>query len=336
MERVSLLLSHLPKQISGQDEPIKQLKIAAKFLKSKDITIVTSTGQTHWDCILSAALCDCIPVHLIIVTPMTIADVTEQFNCEFTSYEIVGSRELRDDLVCLRSDCLYPLWIRRGGHISRLISDPAISSRVDWRFDCSAYKFRNSGLKYLSSKISSNISSLPDGYFWHWTRGRHGVWLGETCRDYCNDILNSNAPPRNAIATLIRILQERKIRASGLHIAGNIPVTSFTSNHPTKSTEMFTWRNDLQQMNFEQYGIGIDESYAKEKGTTLLKYGKTPDWNTMQTDNRWKNENEWRFRGDFVLDDECWEKMIVVVRKQHEIEQVKKLFNVKVIAFEEN
>jgi hypothetical protein len=336
MERVSLLLSHLPKQISGQDEPIKLIKTATEFLKSKNITLITSTGQTNWDCILTAALNNHIPVHLIIVEPMTIADVTEQFNCEFKSYEIVGSRELRDKLICSSADCLYPLWIRRGGHIARLISDSAISPRVDLRFDCSTYKFRNSGLKYLSSEISPSVSLLPNNYFWHWTRGKHGVWLGETRRNYCNDILNSDTPPRSGLATLIRILQERKIRASGLHIAGNIPVTSFTSNQPAKSTEMFTWRNDLQQMNFEQYGIGIDEKYAQEKGTIPLQYGKTPDWDTMQTENRWKNENEWRFRGDFVLDDKCWEKMIVVVRKAEEIEQVKKIFNGKVIAFEKN
>ncbi|MDR1485034.1 MAG: hypothetical protein LBT09_09445 [Planctomycetaceae bacterium] len=333
MNRVSLLFSHLPKQISLRDEPIKRLLAAAAFLKSENVTIITSAGQTHWDCILTAALNCGIGVHLVVAKPMTVAEVSEQFSCEFKMFDVVDSWELRDKFICVNSDCLYPLWLRRNGHISRIISEH--SPRIDLQFDCSSYRFRDSGLKYLLSGLSVSAGLLPDDYLWHWTRGKHGIWAGETRRNYCNDILNSNSPPRNAIATLIRILQERKIRASGLHIAGNIPVTSFTSNHPAKSIEMFTWRKDWQQMNFEPYGIGIAGEYARAKGTELLKYGKIPDWNTMQNDNRWRNENEWRIRGDFLLDDECLDNMIVVVRKPNEIEQVRNFFNGKIVAFEE-
>ncbi|MDR2642239.1 MAG: hypothetical protein LBC74_05545 [Planctomycetaceae bacterium] len=333
MERVSLLFSHLPKQISGRDEPIKRLKDAVSFLKTQNVTIITSAGQLHWDCILTAVLNSDIPVHLVVAQPMTVAEISEQFSYEFNSYDVVASWELRDKFICFNSDCLYPLWLRRNGHFSRLVSD--ISSRVDLRFDCSSYRFRDSGLKYILSGWSVAVSLLPDNYLWHWTRGKHGVWTGETYRNYCNDILNSDSPPRNAFATLIRILREKKIRASGLHIAGNIPVTSFTSNHPAKSSTMFTWRTDLQRMNFEPYGIGIAGEYVREKGATSLKYAATPDWDTMQIDNRWRDENEWRIRGDFLLNDECADKMIVVVRKPYEVEQVRKFFDGKIVVYEE-
>ncbi|MDR2172401.1 MAG: hypothetical protein LBP59_19830 [Planctomycetaceae bacterium] len=332
MNRVSLLLSHLPRQISGSDEPIKRLKAAIAFLRTQDVTIITSSGQTNWDCILAAALWGGIPVHLVLVAPTTVLDVSEQFNCEFNSYGVVDSCELRDKYICSAADCLYPIWLRRNGRISRIISD--LPAHIDLSFDCSFYRFRESGLKYILSGISVEAGLLPSDYLWHWTRGRHDAWQGETQRNYCNDILNSESPPRNALATLIRILSERKIRASGLRIAGNIPVTSFTANHPAKSAAMFTWRTDWQRMNFEPYGIGIEKKYAAAKGAKLLNYGTTPDWDTMQYKNRWKNENEWRIKGDLLLDDEIINKIIVVVRKQTEIKKIKNIFNGKIIAYE--
>ncbi|MDR2762466.1 MAG: hypothetical protein LBB88_07700 [Planctomycetaceae bacterium] len=332
MNRAGLIFSHFPKQISGLDEPIRRLKLAVEFLRSQNVTLVTSAGQTQWDCILTAALNYGLPVHLVVALPMTIAEVSEQFLHEFKSYDIVESREARDKFICETSDCLYPLWIRRGGRFSKIIDE--FLSRVDSRFDCSSYRFRDSGLKYLLSEKSAEIDSAPHDYLWHWTRGKHGAWTNETRRNYCNDILNSESPPRDALATLIHILQEQKIRASGLHIAGNIPVTAFTSNHPAKSEPMFTWRKNLQQMNFEPYGIGIPQEIAIEKGAKLLNYGTTPNWDTMQFKNRWKYENEWRIKNDFLIDQNYIDKIIVVVRKRNEIKQVQKFFKGKIIAFE--
>jgi hypothetical protein len=332
MNRVSLLLSHLQKQLSGRDKPIEQLKTATEFLKTQNVKILVSAGQTHWDCILSAVLGCGIPVHLVVVEPMTVEDISAEFSSAFESYDVVESWEARDKFICSNSDCLYPLWLRRNGHISQIIAET--SSRIDLRFDCSSYKFGDSGLKYSLSGLSAEVKLLPSDYLWHWTRGKHGIWAGETRRNYCNDILNSNSPPRNALATLARILNEKRIRASGLRIAGNTPVVSFTENHPAQSEKMFTWRKDRQQMNFEPYGIGIAKEYIKTKGAKLLKYGTTPDWETMQFDNRWKDENEWRIRGDFLLEDDCTDKMIVVVRKPNEIEKIQKSFKGKIISYE--
>jgi hypothetical protein len=55
----------------------------------------------------------------------------------------------------------------------------------------------------------------------------------------------------------------------------------------------------------------------------------------MQSDNRWKNEREWRMRGDFLLDDECTKKMIVVVRKSQEIEYIRTIFPGRVVSYEQ-
>ncbi|MDR1142021.1 MAG: hypothetical protein LBL62_10035, partial [Planctomycetaceae bacterium] len=72
MKRIALLFSHLPKHVCGRDEPIMRLKTAAAFLKPQNVTAITSAGQTHWDCILTVLLQFDIPIHLVIVKPMTI------------------------------------------------------------------------------------------------------------------------------------------------------------------------------------------------------------------------------------------------------------------------
>jgi hypothetical protein len=334
MKNIALLFSHLPKHLCGHDLPIVRLKEVVVFLQSQDVTVMTSAGQTHWDCILTALLDSNIPVHPVIAEPMTIKEVSEQFSRIFESYTMVKSWEERDRFICLNAECLYPLWLRKNGHFAQIIASlPA--ERIDSRFDCSSYRFSVAGLKYLLREPSSELCLLPDDYLWHWTRGKHGIWNGETRREFCSDLLCSRFAPRNALATLCRILKERKIRAGSLHIAGNIPVTSFTENHPAHSSVLFTWRRDLQQMNFEPYGIGIPREYAHSKGVRRLKYGTTPDWDTMQSDNRWKNEREWRVRGDFLLDDECITKMIVVVRKLQEIECIRTIFKKCVVSYEQ-
>jgi hypothetical protein len=333
MKRVALLFSHLPKHLCGLDLPIEQLKAAVLFLKSQEVTVITSAGQTHWDCILTALLNSDIPVYPVIVAPMTIDEVSEQFSCVFESYAIVQSWEERDRFICFGAERLYPLWLRKNGHLIKIISLLPVE-QIDFRFDCSSYCFPAAGLKYLLREPSVELCSLPDDYLWHWTRGKHGIWDGETRREFCNDLLCSQFAPRNGLATLYRILKERKIRAGNLHIAGNIPVTSFTENHPAFSAVLFTWRRDLQRMNFEPYGIGIPREYAYSKGVRLLKYGVVPDWDTMQSDNRWKDEREWRVRGDFLLNDECTKNMIVVVRKSQETHCIRTIFAGRVVSYE--
>ncbi|MDR2756011.1 MAG: hypothetical protein LBC20_09915 [Planctomycetaceae bacterium] len=334
MKRIALLFSHLPKHLCGQDLPIVQLKTAISFLKSQNVTVITSAGQTHWDCILTELLNNNIPVHLVIAKPTTLAEVSEQFSYHFESYTITESCEERDQFICFNAECVYPLWLRKNGHLAQ-ITALLPPERIDKRFDCSLYRFSGSALKYLLREPSAELCLLPDDYLWHWTRGQNGIWKGETRREFCNDLLCSQSPPRNALATLLRILQERKIRAGNGHIAGNIFVTSFTENHPASSAILFTWRKDRQRMNFEPYGIGIPRSYAVSKGVRLLQYGTIPDWDTMQLDNRWKNEHEWRVQGDFLLDDECTKKMIVVVRKTPEIEHIHPVFTGRVAAYEQ-
>ncbi|MDR3197318.1 MAG: hypothetical protein LBU34_05560 [Planctomycetaceae bacterium] len=335
MKRIALLFSHLPKHLCGQDLPIVQMKAAISFLKSQNVTVITSAGQTHWDCILTALLDNNIPVHPVIVKPMTLEEISEQFSYSFESYTVTESWEERDRFICFNAECVYPLWLRKNGHLAK-ITALLPAEQIDRRFDCSSYRFSGSALKYLLGEPSTELCLLPDDYLWHWTRSKNGVWNGETRREFCNDLLCSQSAPRNALATLLRILQERKIRAGNCHIAGNIFVTAFTENHPACSANLFTWRRDWQRMNFEPYGIGIPRDYACLKGVRLLKYGDVPGWDTMQSDNRWKYEREWRVRGDFLLDDECTKNMIVVVRKTQEIEHIRTIFTGRAAAYEQD
>ncbi|MDR1962155.1 MAG: hypothetical protein LBQ50_00035, partial [Planctomycetaceae bacterium] len=147
MQKVSLLLSHLPKSVCGADTPLEKLKFAVAFLKTQNIQAITSVGQCHWDCILTALIQNGISVHLIIPKPLTLTDIFAQFSFTPQSYTMVDSREERDWLVCSMADKLFPLWLLKNGHFSKLLTRIPVD-KIDWCFDCSRYRFPKLQLKY--------------------------------------------------------------------------------------------------------------------------------------------------------------------------------------------
>jgi hypothetical protein len=131
-----------------------------------------------------------------------------------------------------------------------------------------------------------------------------------------------------------RILNEKKVRSSALNIGNKTPVVCFTQNCPIDMRALFSYRTRKHRMNFEPYGIGVKKEFAAAKGVEPIKYGGKADWNTMNSFENWKEEKEWRCKGDFIFDKECLENSIVVVRKRDEINSIKEIFNGKVIPFE--
>jgi hypothetical protein len=339
MPHASLLLSHLPTQIRGDELPFRTLIQAVEFLQSRGLSAVTSAGQSHWNCILSVLIRHNIPTHIILPKQIPLSYLDEQFpiannpNNVITTV-IVSSREQRDRDICEQSDCIIPVWLREKGHLASYVTNVS-GTKIETRFNCSEYNFETP-VKYEVPEPSNEIRLLPSGYIWHWTRAAIGAWSGETEYQYWCDRLFTNNLPHNALMTLIRIIREQRLRASGKHITGNEPVVAFTENHPSSpaTTEtMLRWRQRRHRMNFEPYSIGIPQQDAIARSTKPIKYGGERAWDTMQTGKTWQQEKEWRHQGDFILDDECLKNAIVIVRAKNEIEMVKQFFGGKVYAF---
>jgi hypothetical protein len=314
---------------------------SVEFLQSHGLFAVTSAGQPHWDCILSVIIRYNIPAHVILPKQIPPSYLDEQFQFANNSNNvittaIVPSREQRDRIICEQPDYVIPIWLRDKGHLASYLAN-VNGAKIETHFNCSEYNFETS-VKYEVPEPSDRIRLLPSDYIWHWTRATIGAWSGETAYQFWSDRLFTNNPPHNALMTLIRIICERRLRASGEHIAGNEPVVAFTENHPSSpvTTEtMLRWRQRRHRMNFEPYAIGIPQQDAIARSTKPIKYGGERSWDTMQTGKTWQQEREWRHRGDFILDKECLKNAIVIVREKNEIEKVKQFFDGKVYAYGE-
>ncbi|MDR1384114.1 MAG: hypothetical protein LBJ67_09750 [Planctomycetaceae bacterium] len=330
MPLAAILLSHLPTQCCGKDLPISVIRDAADFCADHDFSLVVSVGQHHWDYVLFAAIERRVPIHLIMVK--NDIPVWKQWQITPVSCEIVETAEQRDKRIIEKAETIFPVWIRPKGRLTAILAAMSSGKIIDKRFDCSAYRFSIS-LKYPPFVYSSQLVSLPDLHLWHWTRSSVGKWEEETPQEFCRDVLSSQIYPRNAFETLKRIVQTRRICGCGEHIVNHIPVVSFTQNHPAKNETMLQWRTGKHRMNFEPYAIGIPRESVAARGGEPVIYGNKPDWNTMRKNAVWKNENEWRKRGDLVIDDNIFKEMIIIIYKNEETKEMQKIFAGKIVPF---
>jgi hypothetical protein len=325
----AILLSHLPTQCCASDLPIAVIQKAVDFCAERQFSIVVSVGQHHWDYVLFSALEREIPIHLVVVEKDI--PILRQWQITPTSCEIVQTAEQRDTRIIEKAETIFPIWLRPKGHLAAILS-AKLSGNIDKRFDCSAYRFPTA-LKYPPFVYSPQLLSLPDSYLWHWTRSSIEKWDDETPQEFCRAVLSSPVYPRNAFATLRRIIQTRTIRGRGEYIVNQIPVVSFTQNHPSQNETMLQWRTGKHRMNFEPYAIGFPRELLAARGGEPVIYGGKPAWNTMRKDAVWENENEWRIRGDFIIDNEIAEKMLVIVYQIEEIGEMQKVFSGKIVPF---
>jgi hypothetical protein len=333
MVTAAILLSHLPTQISACDAPIKKLFEVINFLKFKKVKIITSAGQIHWNCIFSLALKNNILLEIVMPKKDGGKEwIKEQFNFLPENFMEVNSRKERDKSICRNADIVYPIWIRKDGHFEKILREIS-ANRINNNFNCSSYKFLSS-LKYNVGEISNEVKEVQDDFLWHWTRSRYCAWQGETALEFCQKLLFSTAPIHSGLDTLKRIIVENKICSSSLNIGNKIPVVCFTQNCPRDMIALFSYQPEKHRMKFEPYGIGVKKEFASAKGVEPIKYGGKADWNTMSNFENWKEEKEWRGKGDFTFDKECLENSIVVVRNKNEVDSIKKIFNGKVIPFE--
>jgi hypothetical protein len=155
-------------------------------------------------------------------------------------------------------------------------------------------------------------------------------------------MLSSNTWPREALATLKRIIQSGKILASSRHMPGKVPTVSFSSLTPLEVIPLIRWRARYAEMSFEPYGIGIERTTALESGVRPVIYGANADtadcenWLCQSPGNitDWRNEKEYRCLGDFQLDALPSDKLTLFCRFAEEVEALERKFGVKTYWFE--
>jgi hypothetical protein len=362
--RVAILNSRQSLRPLGDDSWIKNSERAVKHAVDKGCNILTSVGMNIWEILLYFASKYRAPVIIYIPTEADMEleqvkqNISHQFNLKsdlvnWRSVEVSSNKKdkhyfqkRRDELIIGDANIIYPISVRRDGNMERLLADRQ-KSRVEI-IDNFRIKYSEASRKYKieidRQQINRKIDRFLKGYIIHWTRTSNTNWPGETKYEYFDAVVNSGSVyPRKALATLKKILGDKKIIASSRHYRKNMSAVAFSSLSPGEAVKLMKWRARYREMSFEPYGIAIKQEYAESIGIRKVIYGPAgqyhqldnkdkPYFQTVGTRGYWLPEKEYRYIADLNLDKIPREYMAAVVQYPDEIEDVKEIFEAQVVS----
>ncbi len=196
-------------------------------------------------------------------------------------------------------------------------------------------------------KFSVELKSLNWNYLVHWTRTFYGPWPGESRADYYQAVVQSRGEYcRTAFKTLIRVLQEDKIRGSDKIYRGHFRAISFTELELEEAIKLMRWDNRRTGYLLEPFGIAIDKQTAKELGAHPVIYDLPTTYKYLNSEQKlffqskgqkeiWEQEKEWRIIGDIDLSKIPTEKCLVITHKKQQIPLIEKYSRFKVVGLED-
>jgi len=185
----------------------------------------------------------------------------------------------------------------------------------------------------------SDLFSPPEAwsaYLYHYTRSCWGPWPGQSYEDYLENLFEGRrGSGHTTLDTLVRILTEKRIRASSKTIRGTMPVISWTVHAPSQLSQIRHWNKALMRWTFEPYGIAVLKKRLKALGAKPTIYApgdaferlKQPDRYRFQKheppDICWRHEREYRLPADLRLDELQEEDFFVFVPKRADVFHLK-------------
>ncbi|MBI5267900.1 MAG: hypothetical protein HY851_11775 [candidate division Zixibacteria bacterium] len=361
MPHAAILLSRQPRRPCARDLWVQKTTQAVDFLTSKNSTIVSSVGLQTWELITAVVSMRGAKLHLV-VPGISIdefnrktARLREEFaltdrQTEFESVAIpkgtdkAGAQTLRDSAVISRADILVPLSIRPDGNMAQAIRNAEQAGREIIRDFQIPYARREEPIAYdiKPEQVSRQLHKIGRDYLIHWTRASNTSWPGERKIDFYRGVISAGRYPRTAFDTLLRILTTHRLIGSPRHMPGRTRAVSFTGLSPLDCLPLMRWRARFGEMSFEPYGIGLRRSWAEKIGIEPVIYyenaGRPPvgvePWRTqsrgIKTD--WRQEDEYRFRGDLDLSGIPPDQMIAFCVTRDEATRIEKENEVRVVS----
>ena len=339
----------------GVDAWVKETEAAVAGLARRGLTIVTSLGMNTWELVL--ALAGKYGLNCLVVLPATGADldsaadnVRRRFRLGsetsgFLFYEAghgAGGKTFwprRDELIADTADLLFPVCVRPGGNLDRLMAGR--TGKVCPDFAVPYEKSRRPRPRYDASRINPGL--IGSEILIHFTRSIPGPWPRESDFAYYMALLDSKREYcHSAPKTLANILESGVVYASGHHIRDAYRVVAFTRWPPEDVAGMFRYRPRLVNPYFEPFGIGIDLRAAGNLGIRPVQYGLPQGFKLLPGDQkpyfqhrggggRWMNEREWRHIGDFQLESLQVESAMVLVPSSGESDDFAALTRLPVV-----
>lgn len=363
MNSATILLSRQPLRPSGRSEWVIQVQRAVRWCRANGHRLLTSYGLQTWEMVTAVGAMEKIPMRLYLLpdrnSPAEGASrLREQLDLELILTEFVESVAdtdtaadenallARDARIVRDADIIIPISIRRNGAMARLLEAARLEGkRIIEEFQC-PYRDRTAPIAYTvgAEDLNPELSALGERFVFHWTRGTNNAWPGERFIDFYRDIIASEFYPKSAFDTLCRIVRDRLLIASSRHMPGRIPTVSFTGLAPEKTAPLMRWRARYSEMSFEPYGIGIDRQVSERVGIRPVRYydgsesassPKADQWLTQSigavTD--WRQEKEYRHRGDLSLAEFSSDELVVATRTHQEAQEIESRFQIRAMPF---
>ena len=360
-----ILNSRQTKTPSGSDAWIVKSIKAVKNAVDNNYILITSYGMNTWELICWAGgnyngcqiiICPVASennIDLIINSMLDDFKLNQDktgwlfFKAVSHSKSPKSSWPIRDKLALSLADVIMPVSIRPNGNLLNLINqysrDDNKTIMEDFRIP---YSKRKRTPNIMPIDVCDNLKSMSWNYITHWTRASNGPWLSETKKEFYQRLVNSNEEyPNTAFNTLKNILHKKKIYASSTHHRKGVSASAFTSLHPKAVLSLMHWRRRDVRWNFEPYSIAIARKTAIKAGIQPVIYGKPALYDRLTDKDKpyfqsegvdggnWRDEDEWRYIGDFNLAEIEPDDMIIIVKKPEEIELLRGITESKVISF---
>lgn len=247
----------------------------------------------------------------------------------------------RDKGIVKMADIIFPVSIRPDGNLQDILTWAANEGkdiRQEYMVEWNPRKF-NLNDSYSTVNIDRNIDELLQYYIIHWTRTTHLPWPGESAFNYCDAIVSSKDNyARSALATLGRIWDEKKLRASSRHMRKGIRAVSLSSLMPSQAVKLMRWRARYREMTFEPYGVAIKKSAAKKANIRKVIYGnpemirylppdEQPYFQSLGAIGDWRQEKEYRHIGDLSLAQIDDSDMALIVWCNKDVKSIKRHFD---------
>ena len=361
----AIILSRQQLRPSLCDSWVRKLIDAVNFVKNENVTLISSVGSRNWEIITACAVLNSVPLRLLLPARESASfealksKASGQFclagsgvnfdkinDADSAGLTVQQLASIRDQTIIDQADTMIPVSVRPNGNMSLLLSKSNKNEKVIVRDFETDYEKKKSKLAYQIdiSALSEKINAFDESYLIHWTRATNRRWPDENKLEFYRMVFGSDKYRRTAFDTLRKILNTELIIASSKNMPTSTRTVCFSGLVPKEAIRLMKWRARYSQMSFEPFGIGIERNYATAHGIKEVRYYESSQekqigqkdswlWQSAGKKTDWRDEKEFRYKGDFCLLDVPKEKLIIFCHYKEQASIIQNQAGLQAISF---
>ena len=255
----------------------------------------------------------------------------------------VERQRQRDRLAGLLATCAYSICVRSGGNMAMVRDE--LTAR-----GCPVETWPEPSLQFqeilpASIEISAAARSISfANRLTHFTRAPDVLWPRESYAAYLQWLASGPVfVPRDAFQALRRIVATKRIYPHGRLINSAVPMVCLTQRNPSELLAENHWRKGLLRWTYSHYGLSFMQDDLASLGARPVHYvpgEQISDFPLqercfLQTESSagidWRNEAEWRIRGDFDFSHIDPARLVALVANEDEAQSIEREFRIRAI-----